>query len=263
MSLMERIFGSIKPTQTQSAQQSASNNPALNPPPQIQQTAQTDANGVIPKDGDKPPVKETTEASPGAKFKDLWNTPEPDKSQTPPPQVQPNTPAKSMEEQMMEAAAKVDFSKVLSREELTKVSAGGQEAVEALVGLLNKTAQTVYGQSIGVANKLIDRRIDEARTEFQSQIPDAVKRVSARETLFSENPAFANPAVAPIVSAIQQQLAEKYPKASGAELNKMAKEYLEEAAGVFNPTAVKPSATNTPNQKQATKDENWDEWIKL
>lgn len=262
MSLMERIFGSkpaVQQPQVQGQvqqQPNASNNPALNPPITAKSSPGTDQNGLIPNDGSAngPDGKQQ---SPSDKFKDLWNTKNPNENQTPPVNQTPQQPPqKSPEEQMLEAAGKVDFTKVLDQEALSKIAAGGQDAIQALAGLLNKTAQTVYGQSIVVANKLIDRKVEEARTEFQSQIPDVVKRTSAREQLFNENPTWKDPAVAPVVSAIQAQLAEKFPTASASELNQMAKEYLQNASQVFN-----PQKQQTQNQKKAVDDVDWDKWI--
>ena len=229
MSLMERIFGN-KP-QPQPQQASPTNNPAQNPAPsqQPQQSAQTAPNGVVPAGSDQGP----TSQSPADKFADLWEPAKQDESKTG-PQPEGLTP-----EKMLEAAGKVDFKRVLDQESLAKIKAGGDDAVQALAELLNKTAQTVYGQSTVVAHKLIEAEVNKARKEFAEQIPGLVKKQNMRETFLTDNPAFKKPSVAPVVEAIQTQLAQKYPKATSQELNAMAKEYLQAAAADFAPAAPK------------------------
>lgn len=246
MSFMDRIFGAAKQPQ-QPQQPGITNNLQNNPPPTPPQaSAQTAPNGMVPAGGDKPDPNK----SPEDKFAKLWETPATD----------PNAPKSDdsqnqlTPEKMLEAAGKVDFKRVLDQDSLRKISAGGDEAIAALADLLNKTAQTVYGQSTVVAQKLIESQVSKAREEFTAQLPSLVKKQTMQESLLTENPAFKKPSVAPVVTAIQNQLAAKYPNATAAELNAMAKEYLKAAAEDFNPTPKKePTA--------AERGTDWDKWV--
>lgn len=243
MSLMERIFGARPPQQA--PQQGVTNNPTQNPPPAgTQQSQQTAPNGVVPEGSNNAPAGQ----SPADKFADLWEPAKQDESNNGAAQ-QGLTP-----EKMLEAASKVDFKRVLDQESLAKIAAGGDGAIEALANLLNKTSQTVYGQSTVVAQKLIESEVAKARQEFLDQIPGLVKKQTMRESLLTDNPAFKKPSVAPIVEAIQAQLAQKNPKATAAELNAMAKEYLQIAAQDFAPA---PPKVVDPT-KEAT---DWDEYV--
>lgn len=244
MSIMERIFGA-KPAQQAPQQPGVTNNLQNNQPPvPPQQSAQTAPNGTVPAGSNADPTK-----SPEDKFEKLWET-------TP---VDPNAPKIGVDEnnltpeKMLEAAGKIDFKRVLDQESLRKIAAGGEEAVAAMAELLNKTAQTVYGQSTVVAQKLIETQVQKARDEFTSQLPGLVKKQTMQDALLTENPAFKKPSVAPVVAAIQNQLATKYPNATASELNAMAKDYLKNAAEDFNPTPKKqPTA--------AERGTDWDEW---
>jgi len=245
MSVFDRIFGN-KPAAPAPAPQ-VTNNLANNPAPAAPHSSQQTApNGTVPPDG----AKSGTEGSPEDKFAKLWETPATD----------PNSDANKAgentltPEKMLEAAGKVDFTRVLDQESLRKITAGGDEAVAALATLLNKTAQTVYGQSTVVAQKLIESQVSKAREEFTAQLPALVKKQTMQESLLTENPAFKKPSVAPVVTAIQNQLAAKYPNATASELNAMAKEYLKAAAEDFNPTPKKePTA--------AERGTDWDKWV--
>lgn len=246
MSFFEKIFGGA-PAPAPAAP-TPTNNPAQNQPPaQPASSAVTAPNGTVPADGNT-----AAPASPTEKFKDLWDPVKTEEGKEP-QQSQGLTP-----EKMLEAAGKVDFRKVLDQESLAKIKNGGDEAVGALADLLNKTAQTVYGQSTVVAQKLVENAVNEARAEFASQLPNLVRRQSAQEALLNENPAFKDPAVAPVVAAIQSQLQTKYPKATANELNEMAREYFKTAAGVLSSDPKAEAAARAT--KTAAAGEDWEAW---
>jgi hypothetical protein len=253
---MEKLFGAPKPVvqaipnQMPQQNQISSNNLQAPPNQQTQQTPQTSPNGIIPAQNMSEDDKQKANVSPMDKFGDLWQ-PVPTDPNAPNPESTGFSP-----EKMMEAAGKVDFSKVLNREDLQKISAGGEEAVNALMNALNKTAQTVFGQSTVVTQKLVERAVADAKADFLKEIPGLVKKQSLNESLAADNPAFSNPALQPVITALQSQLAEKYPKATTAELRTMAMEYLTGAAEMITPAAKK-----SPDSKSAKVDTNWDEYL--
>jgi uncharacterized protein (DUF924 family) len=255
MDLFGKIFGRGPDAQQTAAAApvTPTNNPTQNPAPAAPaSSAVTAPNGTVPPDGNKP-----SEQSPHDKFSKLWDPAEPDQlkqgNQTPDNGLTP--------EKMLEAASKVDFRKTLNPELITKLQAGGTEAVEATLALMNQTAQQVYGQSVVVAQKLVDRAVEQATQEFAKQIPGLVKGQAARESLLSENPAFKDPKVAPIVGAVQQQLQLKHPQASAAEISQMAREYFRDAASVFSADPKAAAAAATANK--VADGESWDDWFKL
>ena len=245
-SVMHKIFGA--PTTQTAPQHPANQVPGItnnlqnNPAPtNPQQGPGTAPNGTIPP--------QPKEESPDVKFAKMWEpTPvDPNKKE---PEVTGLTP-----EQMLQAAAKVDFAKVIDADTLAKIKAGGDGATEALVAAMNKVAQQTYAQTTLVADKLITAQVDRAKEDFAKQVPDLVKRQRLQDSLVKENPAFKDPAVAPIVALIQNQLAEKNPTATSDELAELAKEFFTGAASKFAPQ--KKSAT--PATKAAD-NVDWDEW---
>lgn len=226
------VPGQVSPQNTQ-VQGQVTNNPNNNPAPAgTQVSGVTDANGVVPAGSDQTP------ASPLVEFKDLWQPTPTD------PNAPKNLPQGVSPDKLMEAASKVDFSKVLDQESLAKIAAGGQEAVIALSTLLNKTAQQVYGQSMVVTSKIVDQAVQEATARFAASVPSLVRNQSVNENLFAKNPALQDPAVAPVVQAIQSQLAEKYPKATSLELVAMAERILSGAAEKFAPQKAPDTKPN-------------------
>ena len=252
MSLMEKIFGAKQPpasmpNQPAPAQPNPTNNPNLNAPPAQQAaTAGTDANGTLPPGAAK---------APDDKYATLWQ-PATTEEQNAAGATQQQAPVDS--QKLMEAAAKVDFSKIVTNDMLAKISGGGEDAAQAFVQAMNLTAQTVYGQSMVVTSKIVEQAVSQAEQRFQDRIPSILRNQGAKQRVFEENPAFSNPAYAPLIEAQVQQLASKYPKATQAELNGMAKEYLQGFA-----TAVSPPKADASADKGKTGDagEDWDSYV--
>lgn len=247
MSLLQKIFGSAPMnTATPPAPPQVGNDLNKNPPPQgTQQSAQTAPNGVVPAGGNEGP--KTTEP-PLAEFKDLWE----------PPKTDPNAPngnaSELTPEKMMEAASKVDFTRLIPQESLAKITAGGAEAAQALAEIVNKVAQGAYGQSAVVAQKMVEKAVAQEREALQNSLPTMMKRHTLNDP--GNNPALQNPAVAPILQAIQTQLVEKYPTRSTSEIEDMAKKVLVGAAELVVPPQKTPG---TETQDDGT---DWEQWIK-
>lgn len=251
MDAFARIFGAKQaPTvQAPPPAPAPTNDPRRNNPAasQTAQTPGTDANGVVPPGGADPGPDN---ASPLDKFKDMWQ-PVPTDPNAPPAQ-QSVDPAK-----LMEAARKVDFSSSLNQETLAKVAAGGEEAVKALLESFNSFGQQVYGQSAVTTARIVEQAVSEARNQFISEIPDAIKRQGARTKMFDDNPAFKHPAIAPMIEAQVQQLSVKFPKASPAELTSMAKDHLQAMAALISP----PKANASADGKTGDQGVDWDSYM--
>lgn len=256
MSWMTSIFGAKPVEQSSMPVQQTTQTPVnQNPTPQnpndiTQKTEQTDANGVVPK-------QETKPVSPLDEHKNLWQTPEVKK----PEQSQEVT---LTPEKMFESAAKIDFSKILDKDQLDKVKAGGEEAVGALVQLLNRTAQGVYGQSMVAAKKMVDTAVEAASSKFTSKVPDLLRNQTAQAELYKTNPALNNPVLAPIIEAIQTQLSQHKPNATADELKNMSMSILQASANLINPASNNSSDSNSNSAvkgKKKEKEEDWLEWI--
>lgn len=247
MSLMEKIFGAKSaPAPQQQQQPNPTNNPAQNPsPPAAAVTPGTDQNGVIPPGGAEPPME---------KYKDLWQPTPVDPNK---PAEQTNQPAPVDPQKLMEAASKVDFSKIVTPEMIQKIAGGGEDAATAFVQAMNLTAQTVYGQSAVTTAKIVEQAVSQAREQFIAEIPNHIRNQNIRGRVFEENPAFSNPAIAPLIEAQVQQLSSKFPKATPAELNVMAKEYLQGMAALISP----PKAAASGNGQTGKGETDWDSYM--
>jgi hypothetical protein len=241
MSWMTSIFGAKPVDQTALQTQQPQN-----PNDITQQTAQTDANGVVPKQDTKP-------TSPIDEYNNLWQTPKTNPEET--PQEETLTP-----EKMFEAAGKVDFTKILDQAEVAKIEGGGKDAMQAMVKLLNRTAQATYGQSMVAAKKLVDTAVENASSKFSSKVPDLLRNQTAQSEIYKANPALNNPALAPIIEAIQSQLSKHNPSASAEDLKNSSMKVLQNFANLISPVS-KDSTDSKTKGKSKQKEEDWLEWV--
>lgn len=243
MSIMEKVFGAFnKPQAPAPAPAAPTNNPAQNTP--NQQAAP--GNGVVPQGSGNPPEDQ----SPLAKFQQLWETPPEDPNKKPAHSVTQLDP-----QEVMKSAAKVDFTKAINPELLQKIQAGGDDAMNALVQAMNSVTQLSYAQSTVAASKLVEQALSQAEERFTSRLPSLINQRTASEALIKQNKQLADPAVAPIVQLVQDQLALKFPSATSQELADMAQEMMSGAAKVFS-----PAPKETPSKTKKSQDEDWDSW---
>lgn len=158
--------------------------------------------------------------------------------------------------QLMEAAQKVDFSKVINPASLQAISAGGEDAMKAFAQAMNQVAQATYAQSTMATAKIVQQAVAKTKESLMADLPQHIKLQTMNDTLRTDNPSLNHPAAAPILGALQQQLTVKYPNASAPELAKMAQDYLTN----FAQLALPASKTQQP-QTQANNEPDWDAYL--
>lgn len=171
---------------------------------------------------------------PLAEFKDIWTAPNPDPNK---PQEIPSVFAVT-QAQIMEAARKTDFSRAVPAETLTAILAGGEGAAAKLQDALTAVAQHTYGQAAFASTKILERGLQEAEARVMAKTEEKFRSLSLNTELRAENPLFSNPAVQPIMEALQSQLITKFPQATPAELSTMAKQYVSALGQSFAPPPV-------------------------
>jgi hypothetical protein len=268
MSIFDNLFGArttgsndpAANTQIQQQNAAAAQNAASqNTPPQQGTNPGQDVNNnpLVPNQNNVPPVNNAQQGgqSPLDQFNSLW-------------QNDPNANQQAASifgtvdpKAVMQAAQRMDFSKVVPADLQAKIAAGGPEGQAASLQAMNIVAQAAYAQSSVASTQLIEQAISKAREQFAAQIPSLIKQHSVSDTLRTENPAFSNPAVAPLVSAIEQQLSRKFPNATSAELNSMAKQYFNGVADIFG-TGTSQQAQQQQTQR-ARPDTDWGKFLGL
>lgn len=237
-------------SQQQQANQQTQSTPG-NIPNNVSQTSATAnspataPNGVIPASTD---LTEKTK-SPLDEFSELWKNDNSGTQNTPQPLFNSN------QEDFIKAAQKTDFKTLIKPEQLQAISAGGDGAMNAFAEALNSVAQQVYANSTYAATKLIEGALNKSNTTLKSEIPGIIKQHSVNDSLNTENPAFSHPAAQPIISALKDQFAVKYPNATVKELTDHAKNFL----GAFADIAGKKPEVQTKSKQSNETD--WESFL--
>lgn len=241
-------------TQGQQIQQQQQLNPSQaakpgQPLPGTQASATTAPNGTVPAGTyDQGQGQNQGQQSPADKFATVWDTTGVKADPEPTPVFQNIDPKK-----VLESAKQVDFSRVLTPEILSKITAGGQEAATAFAEALNGVAQNVYAQSAMASAKMVDTALEKQREQLTAQMPSMVKQLALQDSLKTANPLLNDPAVQPVVQALSQTLRMKHPDATVAEIQAQVNEYFGMLGERFQPKVAA--------DKSKTKAE--DDWSKF
>lgn len=222
-------------------------------------TPGTEVNGVVPETALDAPVdttidttvKQKTSDSPLDQFSKLWE-----------PVITPEGQVKAPEQldpvKLQEIISKADFTKSLTPENLARITAGGDEAQAAFTESLNSVAQQVLMQATMAANKMTEQAIKTALEAQAANLPNLIRAQTTSNNLQKANPVFSNPAVKPVIEAVQAQLAAKNPDATADQLTEMAQNFVAVMGEAFAP---KSDETSNPN-KSVVKDIDWDSFLK-
>lgn len=170
------------------------------------------------------PATGTGEQSPLAEFQDLWKV---DPNKPAPTQATLLPPMNLNAQQLSEAASKINFTATIPDEILQKAAAGD---ITALRQAIQTAGQFGFANAVAGAGELVNRSFTTAQTQLETQfLPGAIRQTQIQQTM-AENPAFQDPAMTPLLTSLQSQLAKQYPTAQPAEIAGMAQRYLAGAA---------------------------------
>lgn len=215
------------------------------------------ANGVTPAVPPQDPAAAAAanaEKSPFAEFEKLW---EPATGPDGKPVQVTTDPLYTVDQnKVLEAARKTDFKSSINPEQLAKINAGGPEAMQAMLDVMQNFAQLAYANSAVAATRIAEQGITKAMSQAESRLPGVIRQQQFGEGLASKNPALQNPAVKPMIDMLATQFGQKYPNATSAELIDMAERYMTTAADAFNP--AKQAAALAEQAAAQKANENWD-----
>lgn len=216
---------------------------------QGQSTATTAANGVVPAG-----VVEKAAESPFKQFESLWETKNADGT----PINKPDEPLYKVDPaQLMDIAQKTDFKSFVDKETMAAMVAGGPGAVEAMMTAMQKMASGVYANAAVAATKIAESGITRALAAQEAKLPSVIRNQQLNESLSAKNPALRDPAIAPVVALIREQMAQKYPNASAAELQSQAEQYFLAAGNALAPQAI------VETKQTGSAGEDWDAYFKI
>lgn len=127
---------------------------------------------------------------------------------------------------LQEVVSKASFTGTVTPDHLRAIANGGEDAVKAFQDSLNSVAQNVMMQATLAANKMTEQMVSKALAAQEAKFPKLIKQHNTAEQLSAANPLFSNPAVKPILEAVQYQLQAKNPNASASEIVAMSQDFV-------------------------------------
>lgn len=228
--------------QTQNGQQQQAPTPTMQ---QGQQQPDPTAQSVEPQ----------TPKDPMESFKDLWAPAakvEGAEEEFNPSQIFNLDPAS-----VQKAVGQINFADGITEDQLAAISGGGADAVKTFAEILNSSSSKAMAMSTTAAAKMIEQAMTRASGAMDKKIDRSSKLNQVSSQLQELNPALNSPAAAPILEAVKQQLLNKYPTSSSAEITKLATQYLENFAGI---AAGKKEEPKPDPAKQGT---DWEAYLTL
>jgi len=195
-----------------------------------QHTNGTDANGVVPQQA---PVKK--DDSPLAAHTSLWEA-------IPKPPTDPTTEYTPLDAATLQTAmSKADLAASIPPEIMAAIVQGGDGAGAAFTQAMNQVAQQSMVQSTLINEKLTAQAVQRAISAMEAKLPEMMRSQASSAHVADSNPLFSNPAVKPVIDATRQQLQDKFPMDTPAQITDKLNNYVKAMGLAFNPAAPDPT----------------------
>jgi hypothetical protein len=152
-------------------------------------------------------------------------------------QGKPVVPAKTVLDanvsNYQEMAKNLKFGELMNPEQQAALVAGGEGAVAALSEVLNNFGQQIFAQAAATATQVTKKGFEVKASENQAAINEAIRLHGLSNSLLNKDSRLADPAVAPLVSVVQQQMAKAFPQDTVAQLETKVVSYFENAFSGF------------------------------
>ena len=193
------------------------------------------------------------EVSPLDAYKNLWDTAPNDAvaSATDPTAGITIDPAK-----IAETVKGIDFAGAIDPNTQELLAQGGEGAQNAFVAALNSVSQQVFSQAMIASATLTKEAIANAAPTFDQRAETLMKHTQIAQHNVDANANLAHPSVAPMVKAIETQMAAKHPTASAKEVSDLAQAYLTEFS-----SHIKGAPTTSPDAATSLQAGETD-WVK-
>lgn len=136
-----------------------------------------------------------------------------------------------------ESLKNLDLASNISPELIAKL---GIQDPAALNAVLNANSQNLLQTVLPLIFKSVDQAVGQMGNRVSDHLPKHVRQTVVADKLLVDNPQLNNPAILPVVTAIQQQVEAKFPNASPAEVQAKIEQYLAAVGMTIGPRASGP-----------------------
>lgn len=190
----------------------------------------------------QPPQPAANPEDPLAKFTDLFNIPkEQQEADQLPENFFPLNP-----EEFDKVAAAQDFFQGAPAELVQQATSGD---ANSFVTLMNFGLRNLYKNNAQLSGRLADQSVRLGLEHVNKAMPKQVRSSTVTTELSKLNPGYSNPALQPVVQALQGVVERKYPNASGAELAALVDEFFQGTAGAVTGPLTKRNQEQQQQQQ--------------
>lgn len=139
-------------------------------------------------------------------------------------------------EELQKAIGGLNFvQSAVTPEVMQKIQAGGEEATQATLSLVNSVAQQTMQASMQASTKMIEAALAKAAPAFQAKISEQTRSERIESAIKEASPIYNSPASEFIVQALKDRFTAKYPNATAEEWRQMAAGYAQDLVKVGSP----------------------------
>jgi len=163
-----------------------------------------------------------------------------------------------------EMVGKMDFTKSVTPEQLTKITAGGEEATKALLDVINNVGRQAVTVAFHSSTRLAEKGISNAQERFLEKVPSHVKDIMVQNGLSDSSAIMKNPAYAPLVEGVRARFQARYTKASPSQIESAVNQYFSKMAADITGAQEKkdsPVANNADKLRKGSPDADWENWL--
>lgn len=132
---------------------------------------------------------------------------------------------------------------------MAKIEAGGQEAIQATMQMVNKSNQNVMTAALQASAKMVESAVAKVTPVMDQKVSQQLKQQSVEATLRESNPVFATPSGEFLLTAVRDAMMKKYPNATSAEIKDNAQQFIKDIITVGSPAK--------PNDKKDVMATDW------
>jgi hypothetical protein len=139
-------------------------------------------------------------------------------------------------EKLQEAIGNLNFLQgAVTPDVMSKIEAGGPEATQTMLGLLNRTAQQTMQASMQAAAKMVESAVAKAMPVVDGKVSQHLKSQQVESAIRESSPVFQSPAGEFMLNAVRDAMLAKFPNATTAEIKDNAKQLILDMITVGGP----------------------------
>lgn len=154
----------------------------------------------------------------------------------------------------------LDFTRNISPDLINKVKAGGDDAISATLAIINSVGQQAAKTAMLASTKVMEGGFQTNGQRMKDFIPGIVREHQVSSALREANPLMKDPAYAPMVEAVNIQMARQFPTATPDEIKAQTQRYFDDMVAKIAQHGGKQVVDVSAQAKQAGLQTDFAKW---